>query len=192
METSDPPVQRTIHAESGEPAHSVSNGGHESHAIRRALVACYSMTGNTRRLAGEIRAGLGDEAELEMIHEPHERHGAIGILRALFDAITRRKPPVLPVHCLPEHYDLLILGGPIWAGRIASPVRTYALQLGATAPRVAFFCTEGGKGAESAFAELEQLCRRAPRATLVVDHEHLPPEKHRESLAHFVSTVRNP
>lgn len=158
----------------------------------RTLIAYYSMTGHTQRLASEIHALLGGDAQLEKIREPRERRGAMGMLRALFDAIVRRQPPIAPVAHLPGEYDLLILGGPIWAGRMASPVRTYASRYGSTAPRVAFFCTEGGRGAQPAFAELETLCHRAPCALLEVDHAHLEPARHREEMvrfAHVASTA---
>jgi flavodoxin len=158
----------------------------------RTLIAYYSMSGHTQRIAEEIRATMGADAELEPIREPRTRRGLSGVLRALFDAVTRREPPIEPVNRDPARYDLLILGGPVWAGRMASPVRTYAHRYGVNAPRVAFFCTEGGSGADQAFAELEQFCRHAPCATLVVDARHLQAAGHHEALARFAATARTP
>lgn len=149
------------------------------------LVAYYSMSGNTRRIAEEIGSAL--HADLEEIREPHPRRGPVGALRALADAVLRRKPPIDPVGCDPAGYDLLVLGGPVWGGRIASPVRTYAQRHGARATQVAFFCTEAGRGSERAFADMEHLCRRAPKATFVVDAKHLAPATHRAELGHFAS-----
>jgi len=151
------------------------------------LVAFYSMSGNTRRIANEIRNATG--ADIEEIEEIKPRKGMGGTVRALVDSVTRRTPPILVADHNPADYDLVIIGGPVWAGRLASPVRTYAKRYGAQAPHVAFFCTEGGRGAESAFADLQQLCQRAPDATLVVDAEHLPQVEHHVALSLFTSQI---
>lgn len=154
---------------------------------RRTLIAYYSMTGNTRKIADELRTAMG--ADCEEIHEPRTRHGVSGMLRAMVDTLARREPAIDPVLRDPLDYDLLVLGGPVWAGRIAAPVRTYAHRYGALAPEVAFFCTEGGRGSDSAFAELQQFCKHAPKATLALDAQHLETETHRDSLQRFAAAA---
>jgi flavodoxin len=154
----------------------------------RLLVCFYSMTGNTRRLAQEVQRATG--ARLEELREPWPRRGLVGVIRALFDGMTRRLPPVLPVNHDPAELDLLIVGGPIWAGRVAAPVRSYMARDGHRAHRVAFFCTEGSRGSDMAFADLEALCRRERVASLVVDASHLDTGAHRDALADFAKEVR--
>ncbi len=151
------------------------------------LVAYYSMTGNTRRIVDEVIAAL--HADGEEIREPQPRHGLGGVLRALFDAITRREPPIEPTRYDPSDYDLLVLSGPIWAGRLASPVRSYARRHAGEARRIAFVCTEGGRGGEQAFAELSSLYGRTPDATLVVTAEQIKNANYREAVQRFVSSL---
>lgn len=151
------------------------------------LVAYYSMSGNTRSVARELGSAIG--ADIEEIGEVHPRHGVSGFARAMFDAMARRETPIVHSSRDPAQYDLLVIGGPIWAGRLATPVRSYAHTYGKAAPHVAFFCTEGGRGAEDAFADLERLCGHKPEATLVVDAAHLTPEAHRADLGRFAATV---
>jgi flavodoxin len=153
----------------------------------RILVCYYSMTGNTRRLAEELQHATG--ATLEEITEPRPRRGLPGVLRALFDALTRRQPPLLPGRTDPATVDLLLLGGPVWAQRLASPVRAYAARSAGRARQVAFFCTEGGKGAEAGFADLEALCGHARIASLVVDAQHLERAAHADALRDFVAQL---
>jgi flavodoxin len=153
----------------------------------QTLIAYYSMSGHTRKLANEIRNATG--AVLEEISEPHPRHGFSGVVRALVDAVGRRTPPILAAANNPADYDLLVIGGPVWAGRMAAPVRTYAQRYGAQAAHVAFFCTEGGRGADTAFADLEKLCQKPPDATLVVDAAHLPIIEHAVPLSSFTSRL---
>lgn len=158
---------------------------------QKTLVAYYSMTGNTRNVADEIREAVGPDADIEEIREPHARHGFTGTVRAMFDSLFRREPPIEPVTMNPGGYDLLVLGGPVWASRMAAPVRTYAHRYGGTVPQIAFFCTEGGTGAERAFKDLEQVCQHPPKATLVVDANHLKPDAHHEALERFASSVQS-
>lgn len=155
----------------------------------RVLLAYYSMTGHTRDIAQELRSAL--QADVEEIREPRKRQGLGGVLRALYDAVLRREPPIgVPRHD-PAAYDLLAMGGPVWAGRMASPLRSYARQIAGRAPRVAFFCTEGGSGADQAFTDLGRLCGKTPDATLVVDTRHLSPGLHRDTLGRFVARLRS-
>lgn len=156
----------------------------------RTLVTYFSMTGNTQKLAQEVRVAFGEGVDLEEIREPHPRHGATGMVRSLFDAMTRRRPPIAPATRDPANYDLVVLGGPVWAGRMAPPVRTYARRYGAKARQLAFFCTEDSTGADQAFADLAKLCQHAPKATMIVDSEHLEPDSHRAYLAHFVAAAK--
>lgn len=149
------------------------------------LIVYFSMTGRTRPIVKELCRATG--ADIEEIREPRLRDGLPGVWRALLDAVLRRRTPVLaPIHD-PAGYDLVILGGPIWAGRMASPVRAFASQYVKQARRVAFFCTAGGQKADEAFADLQRLCGHAPCATLLLDAKHLEPESHRAELAHFVA-----
>ncbi len=150
---------------------------------KKILLAYYSMSGKTRMVADELAATI--DADCEAIREPHPRHGTSGLVRALFDAMTRRDATIEPPRRDPASYDLLILGGPIWAGRLASPVRTYALQMATRMKKVAFLCTQGGRGAEHAFAELEKLCACPPSATLIVNAEQMKTSSYQDALGEF-------
>jgi flavodoxin len=152
------------------------------------LIVYFSMTGRTRPIANEIRRVTG--GDIEEIREPDRREGLPGIWRGLLDAMLRRCPPILVPNKNPAQYDVVIVGGPIWAGRMASPVRTYAKRYLRQAPEVAFFCTAGGRKADAAFEDLQRLCELQPRATWLVDARHLEPEAHRAELAHFIAQIR--
>lgn len=153
--------------------------------MSRILIAFFSMGGHTRDLAEEIRKATA--ADIEEISEVHPRYGLRGMLRALWDASWRRKTPIHPLRRDPADYDLLVLGGPIWAKHLAAPVRSFAEYYQRRSKQVAFFCTEGGSGAEEAFADLERLYEQSPVATLVVDAKHLV--DHRAELGRFIARL---
>ncbi len=74
-------------------------------------------------------------------------------------------PPVLR---LVKASDLLVLGTPIWAGRVSSPVATYLRGHAAALSRVAFFVTFGGSKDDDVLSELERLAGRPPLARMAV------------------------
>lgn len=151
----------------------------------RILIAYFSMTGRTRPIAKEIARATG--ADIEEIREPRLREGLPGVWSALVDALLRRTTAINAPVRDPADYDVVIVGGPIWAGRLACPVRRYARDHASRAPQVAFFCTAGGQKADAAFADLQRLCKHVPRATCLVDAHHLEPEAHRAAIAHFIA-----
>ena len=153
----------------------------------RNLIVFYSMTGNTRGLANELRDAL--HGHLEEIVEPRTRKGLVGVIRALFDALARREPPIRDPARDPAQYELLVLGGPVWAGRMAAPVRSYARRHGPRARQLAFFCTQGGNEAGPAFAELAALCGGEPVATLAISAPLLASQAHAEELRRFVASL---
>jgi menaquinone-dependent protoporphyrinogen IX oxidase len=153
----------------------------------RLLVAFHSRTGYTRRvaemLAGECN-GVVDE-----ICPLREHRGFTGYLRCAFEARAGHIPPILPPRHDPGTYELVIIGTPIWAWSLASPVRTYLHGHGPALKRVAFYCTMGGAGAENAFNEMRELCGRAPLATLALTKGQIDAHRLEAPLEAFVRAL---
>jgi flavodoxin len=152
----------------------------------RILIAYYSMTGNTRRIAILLRDALGAHtADLEEVIETHPRRGLFGTVRAVIDSLFGRAPSIRPLSRRPEDYSLLVLGTPIWANRLAGPMRTCARTLGTRAHRVAFFSTAGSSDGARAFAELDAACQRAPICTLSLTATQLASTAADDNVKHF-------
>lgn len=133
----------------------------------KALVAYYSWTGKTAEIAKAIAAELG--ADLEAISEPKPRRGVFAFLRSALEARGKEAAPILPLSRRAGDYDIVILGSPVWAGRIASPMRAYIERERVNLKQVAFFCTLGGANGEQALADLREACGLDPRAELLID-----------------------
>jgi flavodoxin len=157
----------------------------------KTLVVYYSRSGHTHQVAREIATRCG--ADLEAIREPGQSAtattGAVGYLRASWQALCRAAPAISPALKDPADYDLVIIGTPIWVYGLAPPVRSYAQQYVRRFKRVAFFCTEGGSGDQKAFDELARLCGKKPVATFAVTEKELPEPAHSEPLRGFVSRL---
>jgi len=132
----------------------------------KTLVAYYSRTGTTKKVAEALVEKLG--AEIEEIKDTVDRSGAKGYLLAGRDAMQKRLTVIAPVKFNPADFELVIVGTPIWAWNLAAPVRTYLTEQKDNFPRVAFFCTMGGSGDDKAAAEAEKIIGKKISALLAL------------------------
>jgi hypothetical protein len=132
----------------------------------KTLVVLYSLSGTSRRVAEAIARDL--DADIEEIRCPRYTGGFRGFLRMATDMLLVKLPGIERLVRTPSQYDLVVVGGPIWAGNPATPVGAYLKEQGGRLPRVAFFLTYGGSGAERALRRMEELAGREPEATLVL------------------------
>jgi flavodoxin len=151
------------------------------------LVVYFSRSGHTQQMAREIAQKCG--ADLEEIREQDAREGVWGYMRSGWQVLSRAEPPVQPTAKDPAAYDTVVIGTPIWISHPAPPVRTWVRHNAPRFKNVAFFCTEGGSGDSNAFAELSELCGKAPVATLTVTEKQLPTDKHTSQLNQFATEL---
>jgi flavodoxin len=129
------------------------------------LVVYFSRTGRTRTLAEEIAGRCG--ADLERIEDVRSRAGIFGYLRSAREALKRTLIDIRPVTKDPGNYELVVLGTPVWASHVCSPMRAYLTRYRGRFRQVAFFATQGGSGAEKVFREMADLCALQPVASAV-------------------------
>jgi len=70
----------------------------------KAMVVCYSRTGNTRLVAEKIAEGLN--VELEEIMDKKDRKGVFGFLRSGYEAIFKKLTDIQSINKNTEEYDL--------------------------------------------------------------------------------------
>ena len=112
--------------------------------MRDVLCVYYSRSGNTKKVMKAIAAEL--DAELVAISDGVERGGLRGWLRSGLDAVKRDCPAALPAETERklENYRLVIIGTPAWAGRCASPVKSFLAQNAESLPLVSCVVTRSG------------------------------------------------
>jgi flavodoxin len=155
--------------------------------MKKVLVSCYSRTGHTRRIAEAIAAACG--AELEEIRDVKSRAGFFGYWRSGREAWREQLTDIQAVEKNPQEYDLVVLGTPVWAGRVSSPVRTYISEQQGHFKQIALFCTEGGSGGERALRQMATLCGHEPLATLVLTERELRSKTHTDKVSEFVQSL---
>lgn len=134
--------------------------------MKKTLVVFYSRSGQTRQVAQRLARAL--DADIEQISESRSRAGVLGYLRSAVEALLCRGAPIAASPTDPRRYEQVIIGTPVWAGHMSSPVRSYLTRHASALNRVGFFCTYGGSGADTVLSEMADLAGRTPIATLAI------------------------
>ncbi len=103
------------------------------------LVAYYSRTGNTEKLARKIAVQL--DADIDKVIDLKKRSGIIGLMGSGKDALLKKESQI-EYKKDPGKYDMVIAGSPVWADRISPALRTYIISN--ELKNIGFFCTFGG------------------------------------------------
>jgi menaquinone-dependent protoporphyrinogen IX oxidase len=154
----------------------------------KILVVYYSRSGATRRVAMALSAALG--SSVEEILETRSRDGLLGYWRSVIEARREHAPNILAAKNDPSSFDLVVIGTPVWAWSVSSPVRSYLSANKDRLPAVAFFCTLGGAGSETAFAQMQEIVGKAARATCAITAREMAAGGEGPKLASFAETLR--
>ena len=153
----------------------------------KVLVVSYSRTGNTKLVAEAIAQALN--ADVEEIKDKKDRNGIFGFLRSGYEAVFKKITDIQPICKNSEEYDIVVVGSPVWAGRLSSPVRTYMVLHGPKVKNVAFFTTCSVKSGKI-FRQMEELSE-SPIATLEVKEEEVESGKYLKKVEKFVESIKN-
>lgn len=137
----------------------------------KALIVYYSRSGHTRTLAQKLGTVL--EATLDEIVPLANHSGLLGYMRSALESRFEHRAVIAPPMHDPDRFDLVVIGTPVWAESVASPVRAYLKMHAATLRRVAFFCTMAEKGSDRTFVQMQQTCVRPPLAALALTEREL-------------------
>ena len=160
--------------------------------MSRVLVVYFSRTGHTESVARRVAALCG--ADLEVIEDTPSaigRSGVLGYARSALEALLGLEPSIRRTQHPPKAYDLVIVGTPVWFWNMSSPVRSYLMRHRAEIQKVAFFCTLGGSGQDKVMADLRQLCRKPPVATLSLTTGQVEAKQDAQAVSTFVGELRH-
>ena len=153
------------------------------------LISYYSRTGLTKHVAKLIAKKLKD-ADIDRIHDKKDRSGADGYLIAGKDAALKQ---VTAIEYLlnPVSYDVVIIGGPVWAFTLTPAVRTFILNNleCLKTKKVLFFATQTSNGAEGKFKAMKGL-GIIPVTTMILNAKDIKNEEvlHKK-IDEFVSVL---
>ncbi len=157
--------------------------------MMKILLVYFSRTGYTKSVALQIARGCN--ADLEAIEEIAGRDGWLGYVHSASQAMLHRNTPIRPAAHMPADYDLVVIGTPIWAWTMASPVRAYINRYRGQFRQLAFFCTCGGSGQAKVLSELAHLCGKPAQAGLALTDAEINSNKHYAAIKKFVAALHN-
>lgn len=155
--------------------------------MKSCLVVYYSLSGITQEVAQRIAVRCACESE--RIADTRARRGVPGYLRSCYEALARTTPSIAPATRDPGDYDVVILGSPVWVGRLAAPMRSYLHAHAGSFHAVAAFCTMGGSGGEAVLDEIAALCGKPLAARMALSDGDIKGGHDRERIAQFVRSA---
>jgi flavodoxin len=153
-----------------------------------ALVIFFSRSGTTLRLANDIASRLG--CPIGEITEPNPRKGAIAYMRSGYEALAGRLPEIQKIPCNLPEYPLIVLGTPVWAGHVASPVRSFLTQHRNEIGTLCAFCSMGSRDPGKTFADIGAVSGKQLAATLAMSERELVSPEYAAKLNTFVVALR--
>jgi flavodoxin len=150
----------------------------------KTLIVFFSLTGNTRKIAQAISDELN--GTLEEIQDTRNRNGIAGYLLSIMEALFKKRSKIQEVKHDPSAYDLVIIGTPVWAFNISSPVRTYLEQKKKSINAAAFFVTCTASGGKKVLQDMTNLYGKKASALLEIKEEDIKSGKYLEKVKQFI------
>lgn len=154
----------------------------------KTLIIYYSRTGITKKVAEQLQGAF--QADIEEVFDTIDRSGVKGYILSGRDASFNIAARIKEIKSNLKEYDLIIIGTPIWAFTMATPIRSLILQEKENFSKLAFFCTKGGEGEQKVFKHMKQLTAKEPLATLSLLSKEVLKEEISEKLDNFIQTVK--
>jgi flavodoxin len=155
----------------------------------KVLVVYYSRTQTTHNIALDIAQELG--ADIERITDQKDRTGFVGYMSSGKEATKKVLVDIDMPQKDPANYDLVIVGTPVWAWTMCSPVRTYLTRYGPMMAKVAFFCTADGNE-KLTIDDMAQIVGKPGEARLVVFKKERKKGTAASKVLEFVSKLKMP
>lgn len=123
----------------------------------RSAVVYYTLTGNTRSIAEAIAAEIGADLIELKTRRDMRKLGILAYVIEGFQAIFKITPALVPLDKVPGDHDVLFIGTPVWASRLAPAVRALLKRFRIVDRKMAFFCCCSPGGAGNTLDDLELL-----------------------------------
>ena len=155
----------------------------------KILVIFYSRSNNTQRVAEEIRNSL--DCDLEEVIDTQNREGALGYMSSAVNAIRKTSANINELKNDISTYDLIIIGTPVWTGKMSTPIRTFIAQNHVKFKNTAFFATATGPKFDGTFKEMEELSKTSPIAKLGLKGSEIKDGSYKSKVDEFTKNIIN-
>ncbi len=163
----------------------------------KTAIIYYSMLGNTAFVASRLAELLGSEAELIRL-TPIKAYPDKGFKKFFWggkSAVMAQTPKLNPYTFDAGRYERVIIGFPVWAGRVAPPIRTFVEENKAElkGKSVSAFACQSGSGAEKALKGLKELLgiEEYGAAAIFIDPKDKPNDENERKITDFRSMLKD-
>ncbi len=135
-----------------------------SPGAKKILVVYFSLSGNTREIANQIKAATGgDIFEIQPVKAYPEDYQTV-VDQAKEEINSNYKPELKTKVEHMESYEVIFVGSPNWWSTIAPPVSKFLSEYNLSGKTIVPFITHGGGGMAQTVADITALC---PNSTVL-------------------------
>ena len=128
---------------------------------RKILVAYFSHSGNTRDIAGQIRAAVGgDIFEIKTVKQ-YNKDFETTVAEATEEKRINARPALTAKVENMQDYDVIFLGFPNWCGTMPMALFSFLEQYDFQGKTIVPFCTHGSSGLSNTIVDLKKLAPKA-------------------------------
>ena len=154
------------------------------------LIIYYSLSNNTQEAAEYLARELGaDLSRIELVKpmpDDFKKQILVGGMQSTFNMT----PKIKGVPSNIDEYEEIIVGGPIWAGKIAAPINTFIKKYHIAEKVTAVFTCSGGGDNDKCIALLEKILPNMKANVPLADRSHNTAVDNIEKLKNFVEVIR--
>lgn len=125
----------------------------------KTAVVYYSLNGTTKRIAQQIAAALNADLIELRTKRAYPRAHALQMVVCGASASFKRRPKLSELPVAFSNYDNIVLGAPVWAGTIASPMSAFLHTTDLAGKNVALFALSGGGDVKKAMQSIKEALR---------------------------------
>jgi flavodoxin len=139
----------------------------------KSLVIYYSYDGNCAVIAERIKSAARADILRLRTQDEKRRGGLAKYVWGGGQVMLRKKPALKPYTVAPDAYDLIFLGGPVWAGSPAPALSAFLAETRIVHKKIALFCCHAGaKG-----RVFDKLRAALPENTIAGEIDFINPAK---------------
>ena len=123
---------------------------------KKVLVAYYSYSGNTENVAKKIQ-NITNGGLFEIVPKKAYSKNYNEVVNIAQEEKQKDIKPELVDNGNVKDYDIIFVGTPVWWYTMAGPVKTFLSKNDFKGKTIVPFCTHGGGGASSTYADIQKL-----------------------------------
>jgi flavodoxin len=156
----------------------------------RAIVVYFSLSGHTKYAAEAVATKLGAEILRLETKRPYPKARAVQMVVGGFGAVFGRARRLKQYRFGKNKYDLVVLATPVWASRIAPPMKRFLKEHELGDLSVGLIACSGGGNAQGAMDMMKAKAKNAVAELSLIDPSAKDAAKSRAAIDEFCGKLK--